>query len=98
MQVLTPATPSADDAGVSSSALTERFQHALTAISPRPQQHRGVSPLAPDVAARFLLAANYPIISPTGAYTRPFWCEFNADVVSYTHHAELSCISPDVLS
>jgi hypothetical protein len=68
------AAAAAEDGGLSASALSERFQKALLAITPRQEAGESDgSALPPIVAAGFLLAAHHPAVRHACSDARAIW-------------------------
>ena len=98
VQVAAPSGGPAEGEGVSPIALSHRLQTALHSMAPAPES--GATPLGPEAAARYLLAAHHPNTTMGRARSDSAWCAIDtfmllAGDVFFTsheiHHAKCKC-------
>ena len=72
VQAAAPSGGPAEEDGVSPIALSNRLQTCLHSMAPPPES--GATPLGPEAAARFLLAAHHPSTTMARARSDSVWC------------------------
>ena len=79
VQAAAPSGAPAEEEGVSPIALSNRLQTSLHSIAPPPQS--GATPLGPEAAARYLLAAHHPKTTMARARSDSVWCAIHTTVL-----------------
>ena len=91
VQAAAPSGGPAEEEGVSPIALSNRLQTCLHSMAPSPES--GATPLGPEAAARFLLAAHHPSTTMARARTDSVWYATNTSVLLTwdVSHVECKC-------